>query len=341
MSLIYIDGFDWAVGEVVVFKGTGRWTTSGNFASQYNILTDPRSGSGKAIQLTGSAEMICALGANVVTGFCGFAFRVASLPSSGSPIFVIEESTATSGFHLSLHVEPAGYLRVHRGNTVLETGTTALSVDTWYFFEIKWTIDNTTGVFELRINGSATPELDFSGDTQNGGAAYAQNVNLDSTTSGNDFDDFYVADSAGGQDFYGDVTVETLVADGAGASASFTPSAGSNYQNVEELPTDDDTTYNESSTVDHDDRFTHGNLSTDTDVILGVQVGIWAKKDDAGAREMRVLAEDGTTEGEGAAHALSTEYVWYTDMFEDHPSGAAAWTESEVNTGEFGYTIES
>jgi hypothetical protein len=341
MSLLYIDGFEWIVDQAVAFGGGGRWTSANGAASQFDKVTDVRIGTGAAARLQGTAEMDHALGANVVTGFCGFAFRMQTIPTSGLVVFELKEAGATSGFHLQLHVETSGAFRIHKGSTVLETGTFSMSVDTWTWLEMKWTIDNTTGVFELRINGSATPDIDFSGDTQNGGSAYADAISLEGSNDNHDYDDLYVADDAGSQDFLGDVTVETLVADGTGAASDFTPSAGSNYQNVEELPTDNDTTYNESSTVDHDDRFAHGDLTADTDLVLGVQVGIWAKKDDAGAREMRVLAEDGTTEGEGAAHSLSTDYMWFTDMFEDHPSGAAAWTESEVNSGEFGYTIES
>jgi hypothetical protein len=47
------------------------------------------------------------------------------------------------------------------------------------------------------------------------------------------------------------------------------------------------------------------------------------------------------TEAEGAAQTPGVEWGWLYDMYEDHPTGAAAWTESEVNAGQFGYTVES
>jgi hypothetical protein len=345
MSLLYIDGFDWAVDQVAGYGGAGRWVAGVAGDTNYDVVTTGLRGAatGAALKIQSSAQITHALGANVVTGFCGIAFKMATAPSSATGIIEFDEAAASQSLHLSLIMNTNGTFRIQRGSsTVLETGTFQLGTDTWCYLEMKWTISNTVGVFELRINGSDTPDIDFSGgDTQNAGNAYVDGITLQGSTHDWYFDDFYVADDAASQDFYGDVSVETLVADGTGAASDFTPSAGSNYQNVEELPTDNDTTYNESSTVDHDDRFSHGDLTTDTEDVLGVQVGIWAKKDDAGGREMRTLAEDGTTEGEGAAHALTTDYVWYTDMFEDHPSGAAAWTESEVSSGEFGYTIES
>jgi hypothetical protein len=84
-----------------------------------------------------------------------------------------------------------------------------------------------------------------------------------------------------------------------------------------------------------------GDVPADTDTIYGVQVSAFAKKTDVGTREIKTVAFDGTTEGSGATYALSTTYTWFLDMYEDHPSGAAAWTESEVNSMQAGYEVVS
>ena len=81
------------------------------------------------------------------------------------------------------------------------------------------------------------------------------------------------------------------------------------------------------------------NIPAASDTIYAVQVGAFARKTTVGTRELNVLAYDGTTEGAGPDVAPGTSYQWVLGMFEDHPSGAAAWTESEVNSMEAGYEV--
>lgn len=342
MALLYIDGFDWITNGVLLFDGGGRYSTSGTIPSQFDRITDTASGTGAAARLQGSANLIRALD-NEVTIYIGCRVRIGSIPISNTNLFSYREATATSGLHLSMLITTSGTIQVRRGNiggTLLGTTTTALTANTWTYIECKVTISDTVGVVEIRFNGSATPDLNLtSQDTKNGGNTYCDGFFFGGNNINLDFDDFYIDTTT----FHGDVEVTTIVPDGAGASAQFTPSAGSNWQNVDELPVDNDTTYNESNTVAHKDRFTFGNLPADADTVIGVQVSAFAKKQIAGPRDMRLVAFDGTTEGDGAlTHTPAVgDYSWFVTMFEDHPSGAAAWTTGEVDGGQFGYKIQA
>ena len=343
MALLFIEGFDWVENNIAGFSGEGRWSALSSTVSNYDRITDTASGSGAAARLQGTGEMSHALGSNEATVVLGFRLRLGVLPSSTLELLNFDEATAGSfGQHVTLTVTTAGLIQVRRGDnngTILGTTTTALSASTWTYIEIKVTIDNTAGVVELRFNGSGTPDLNLtSQDTQNGGAAYADAIRIHGSNINVDWDDMYI-DTA---NFQGDCYVATLSPDGAGASTQFTPSTGSNWQNVDELPADGDTTYNASSTAAHKDRFTHSNLPANADTVAGVQVSSRARKTDAGTRELRNVAYDGTTEGDGTlSHALALTYAWYQTMFEDHPTSAAAWSVSEVNSGEFGYKVQT
>jgi hypothetical protein len=337
MALRYIDGFDWFVNDEVVDNYQGRWTNVGSPTTGFvKRITDTASGTGAAMRLLASQDMVHTIeGGPLVTGYMGVRFRTGSLSSQKT----VCDFIVPAGINLRLRINSSGNLEVSRNTSpILDTGTFMFSPDTWYYIEAKWFIHDSTGTFEVHVNGDPTPDIDLSGaDTHWGGDTDVRSIEFQGENVTQDFDDFYIDDAQ----FHGDVFVETLVADGVGTDADFTPLVGANWEEVDELPTDLDTTYNESLTVDDRDRFTHTDLPADTDVVLGVQVGIFAKKTIAGPRELRTLAHDGVTEGEGAAQTPGVEWGWLYDMYEDHPTGAAEWTESEVNAGEFGYTVES
>ena len=340
MSLVYIDGFDWFVDQVLTENFEGRWAESGTGAAdRYERVTDTASGTGAAVRLEGNAGIAHTLeSGSIQTCIIGFRFRVADL-SSDRIIMEIRGAGASLGVHGQLTVNSSGQLVYKRSIFTLGTGVATIAVDTWTYIEFKILIDDSVGTVQTYINGSSTADMDASGlDTNNGGDDVMDSFELMGSSGLHDFDDLYVDDT----DLLGDVYVETLSPDGAGTDADFTPLAGTNWEAVDELPTDNDTTYVESSTVNDRDRHTHGDLPADTDTVLGVQVGIWAKKDVAGDRLLRVLADDGVTEGEGAVLApAASAYTWLYSMFEDHPTDANPWTESEVNAGEFGFTVES
>jgi hypothetical protein len=337
MALRYIDGFDWLVDQSVLDNYTGRWTNVGSPSDTFVLrITDTASGLGAAMRLLASQDLVHTIdGGALVTGYVGMRIRVGSL--AGDRKFLTME--VPEGTQLQLRINQTGNLEISRNvNPVLATGTFTFSPDVWYYVECKWFIHDSTGTFQVWINGDPTPDIDLSGaDTHWSGNAEVKSIELQGENAQMDFDDLYIDDAQN----HGDVFVHTIVADGVGTDADFTPLVGANWEEVDELPTDLDTTYNESLTVDDRDRFTHTDLPADTEVVLGVQVGVFAKKTIAGPRQLRTLAHDGVTEGEGAAQTPGLEWGWLYDMYEDHPTGAAEWTESEVNAGQFGYTVES
>jgi hypothetical protein len=333
VSLLYIDGFEWIVDQILGFDGAGRWTGTG-IATNFRKITDTASGTGAAARQAGSVSIAHTFPATATLVF-GVRFRLGGHPSVTKTLIEFAQG-GTRQYYVRLLAN--GAFDFVADGVVLGTSTFVMPVNTWTYMELKVLVHDSAGTVELRFNGNTTPDINLtSQDTQTTATAEVDQVELHSDALLYDWDDLYLDDTT----FHGDVFVETIVADGVGTDADFTPSAGSNFENVEELPTDNDTTYNESLTVDDRDRFTHGNIPADTETVLGVQVGIWCKKTVAGDREVRTLAHDGVTEGEGAAQTPGVDYTWLYDMFEDHPTGAAAWTESEVNAGQFGYTVES
>jgi len=135
--------------------------------------------------------------------------------------------------------------------------------------------------------------------------------------------------------------VPTLFPSGAGSSTQMTPSAGSNFQCVDETSPNGDTDYVSDSVVGHKDLYAMGNLPSTSGTIKGIQVLSYDRKDDAGTRQIKNKIKSGATEADGATVTLGTSYVYVRDIFEHDPDTGAPWTPSGVNAIEAGTEIVS
>src|SRR5262245_49925468 len=88
------------------------------------------------------------------TWVVGLAVRMQALPSSGLKyLIMLADGTSLQvglGVHASgaLHVGKGGSLSTSLGNS----GANVLVVGTWYYVELKVTIHDTAGAFEVRVN---------------------------------------------------------------------------------------------------------------------------------------------------------------------------------------------
>lgn len=252
--------------------------------------------------------------------------------------------------HIVLGMEHGANLYVERGFTRLAMANHALQMNRWHYVEIKVTISNTVGVVEVRVNGDTIINLTNT-DTNNSGSDIVTMVRFRQSDGGgngdglqNHFDDMYVCDGSGSvnNDFLGTTRVETLLPNGAGDSAQFTPSAGSNYENVDDANGNDgDTTYNQSSTSTHLDLFTCEDLTDITGTIHGVQVYAQCRVTDTTPTPIIPKCKSSTTEGTGSTIGIgdTSGFVGVRSLFEQDPDAAAAWTTTTVNAMQIGYEV--
>lgn len=224
--------------------------------------------------------------------------------------------------------------------TKVATGS-ALSLNTWYYIDVLFTIDGSSGVITVLLDG--VQDSTFSGDTAGSApnsirAVALSNPDATSYTPYNGvagyYDDFLIASDAR----VGRCSVELLSPDGAGNSTDLTPSAGDNYAAVDEVPPDDDTTYVSGSSVDDHDTYT----LSDTTIVGTVAAVQWfarAKLADAGdgniARVVRISSTDYTGDDLG----LDTSYAYKTDLMNTSPATSSAWTTGELDGTEAGPKI--
>jgi hypothetical protein len=339
MALVFCDGFDHYTTSLF----TTKWDARGG-SGDLTIGTSYRRGStGQGLWWrynSGEPNFRKDLPSNATYTF-GLALQPVASIGADDPLISLRESGTT---HISLQYDSSNHLKVVMGaSTVLGTGSTVLQVSTWYYVELKVTINDSTGSFELRINGQT--ETSGSGvDTRNGGTGVIDNIYFTTAQFSSQYmDDFYVCDGSGSvnNSFLGDIKIETLYPSGAGTTTQFTPSTGSNYQNVDETTPNDDTDYNYTSTTGNKDTYAYADLATTAGIVYGVQQLIYARKDDAGTRTIAPVARSGGTDYDGSTVSLLDTYTYFRSVRDVNPNTSSGWTISEVNGAEFGVKLVS
>lgn len=350
MSLLLMEGFDWlssVTNPLDAANNRGKINVINNNATYFG-RGEGRGGLGYSLRCEYAAYRIGISLPSVKTNelTIGWAFKPVAMDSSWIMIAYNNVSYA----QLGVGITDAGNLRVARSTTYGFTSSVVLEISAdpvivpgqWHYLEFKFFIANAPdGYYELHCDGVKVCE-GVAVDTMYTSPNIAE-IQFTGSNPDGYIDDIYILDDAGSRnnDFLGPVRVATLVPDGAGADADWTPSAGTNHEAVDELDPDDDTTYVESATTGDQDRHAHGNLAATVTDVHGVSVGICSRLTEAGVMPIKAVAYDGTTEAVGAdiAPVFSADYIWNDTVFEDHPSSAAAWTPAEVNAGEFGFKI--
>ncbi len=243
--------------------------------------------------------------------------------------------------HLRLAVNADGSLTVSRAGTALAGGTTAAGVISALnvYYEIEWsgTINDTTGAFELRVNGVSV--CSGSGvDTRNGGAVGTIST-FRITTSGatDDWDDWY--GSAAANDWKGNPRAIGQLPNSDGGVLGWTPSTGTtHYTLVDDATPGGDTDYVSSSTSGVRDAYGYPALPVGSgSTVYGVMERLWARKDDAGARVIDGVARiGGVNYDNGSSFGLTSDYAPYEPKWTTDPSTSAAWTVAGVNAAELG-----
>jgi hypothetical protein len=160
------------------------------------------------------------------------------------------------------------------------------------------------------------------------------------------YDDLYICDNNGSVNntFLGDCRIETLYPNGNGNSSDFMGSDSNqtdNYLLVDEATHNSDTDYVYDSVVDQVDLYTFGNLTGTIGTIHGIVVEPVLRKTDAGTRTARTIIRQNSTNYESSEIFPSTTYVPYPTIWETDPDTSSAWTETGVNSAEYGITVES
>jgi len=333
MTLLFIDGFDhYSTTQLVDKKwgyaNVGISSTYGRFGGYGFGMTSSSGNYGYKN-----------LPANKSTIFFGIAIKKAEegTPAYTSTLPLIrfrDESGITQvKFYLLADYSIAAY---QGDDTLLGTTSAGVFRDlAWQYLEAKITVSATVGEVILRINGSTVLNL-TSQDTKNG-SDYIRQIWLAAIYNSKNtyFDDMYVDDTQ----FHGDCRVKTFVPDSiSGTNNSFTASAGNKDECVDEIPSNEDTDYIVSDTLNHKQTFgiTTGVLGT----VKAIQLNNHCRLDEAGTRKITpIIRSNGTDYSGTESDEITADYLFESEIWETDPDDSGAWTQTKLEAAEFGLEI--
>lgn len=349
MAVIFMDGFDYYQGGANGGAFTGdmgkRWTAVTGISGPMIIgAAYARAPSGQGLYIPSGASSPYpskSFGANYVSGLLGFAFQATAAFASKTIATILDGTTE----QISVRTNASTVLIVSQAGTTKATGTTVLTTGIWYYIELKFTINNTTGVVELHLNGAT--EIASTGSLNTRGTAnnYWNGFSLLGTNQfGAYFDDVYALDTTSGANttFLGPVQVVLRPMSTAGNYSQFTPNGGTNLGCVSEIFEDGDTSFNMSSTANQIDTFTTQDLPAAAGSVYALQPVIVARQDTGAARTIAPLLRISGSDYVGTTQSLSTSYQFLTQIYDLQPvGGTPAWDVATVNALEVGYKLIS
>lgn len=279
-----------------------------------------------------------------------FAIFFPSFASTNQPFFWLTDGgtpVTTGNIQVHLDTTSAGKLALYRGNgttNLLATSTNAMSINTWYTIEAKITINNSTGAYEIRVDGTSVNWIPAATGQNTRGSTAANNSADGFAFGGNvsltfQLTDILVANTAQSAitDFVGPGRLVACYVSGAGSHADWTPNFGTNAACVSEKQCDGDSSFNQSSTPNQIDSFAMEDVPVGA-TIKCVQVVHVARKDAGAARTMATFTRaGGGGEHLGTTFSLASSYTALIDMLETDLDTGSAWTAANFNAVEIGY----
>ena len=336
MTGVWSDSFGWTNAVADLAKRYTAVTTSG-----MSIIAGPRA-SQQALRILNNGTAVLDLtlpttpNARVIVGI---RFKIAALVAIGDFITLYDGTTV----HDTVSLLSNGTLQVERAGTTLIAGPTTevATAEVWHYLCVNILIgDAGVGEVEMRLDNNEVIAPTVL-DTRNAGTAQVTRIAISGAGGGADiaYCDYVIVDGAGSSNnttLTVDPRVDYLGVTGAGATTQLDPSAGSNYQNVDEVPPST-ADYNSTDVLNELDTYAIADLDllTSQQVFFTNAVAL-VHKDDAGARSGAAVLRSGGTDFVGANLALSTT-EHYTNRLDDvDPFDSATWTRTKVNATEPG-----
>ena len=234
-------------------------------------------------------------------------------------------------------------------------GTTLLLDSTWYYIEVSCVLHASTGTMAAYINGSSTPDNTvITGNTiGTGGGVAVDVISFGGPSSGVtavSYGDVYANSGSGAiskdNTRWGDTKVVGYLPNAAGNSNTLTSittgtAASTNYQEVDDATTDDDSTYVYGTSGK--DTYNFPALGFTPSTIQSVCVRITGKKTDAGTRTLNCTTRSTGDAGspaiadtDGTAVSLGTSYSVTPFLWPQNPNGNTTWTQTTYEAAEFG-----
>jgi hypothetical protein len=360
MSLIDFTGFEdggqWPATGVGTFTDFGGYLTipgGGSRSGSFWIYNGPTNASlASHVNVDYPKRLLTALEEHDTIIYGVAVKREANNAAS----LVVFASDAGATGHIFISSTSTGAIEVRRGS---HTGTLLGSVaaidgvtsqNTWYYFEFKVKLHDTTGTVEIKRDNVTVLSLTGQ-DTKNAGTKTVFDCIYTTlgtvATSGVRWgmDDVYIlnGDATAPNNYLGCPRVQPLTPNADGTYSDYDGSDGNsinNYLLVDERP-HSSSDYNESDIAGEKDFYNLSNITfAANDVVQGVKMHVSVFNTDASTRDIKLDVRSGGTNHAGPAVSIGTGPVQQLKrLMAKNPVTTVLWTQAEVNALEAGTEI--
>lgn len=268
--------------------------------------------------------------------------------ASGNTLMVFFDSAGGAQITIQLQCY-TNLIIVRRGaynGTIIGVGG-ELHQNRWRCVEFRLVVNNAAGVFQLKVDG--TQVINFAGGTQTTVNANVRSFRLGrqilpGATAPGYYDDVAFNDTADAVNdtWIGRGGIPAIFPTGVGNSTDlglFPNTGEANWEDVDEVPPDDDTSYVFDDLIDDHDSYIASNLVA-TGTISAVQWLARARSDLVGAPEIARILRIGGVDYQGADIGIDADYDFYPEILDEDPdAGPGAWTVAAINGMELGVKI--
>jgi hypothetical protein len=340
MSLVFYSGFDYydtpQINRIWPYYSNGTSISPGRFG-------------GRAWGWNNQGGYLAATIPNSSTVIVGMAFSIA-YGDPTNPILLLQDATTSTSnpiTQVDLRVTTDAGFQITRNGTIIATTQSHLfAFGFWNYLEFRTDINNSSGYVEIRINGQSLFTLG-SLNTKYSGNGYANMIRVQPFGNTGQFnfkiDDMYVLNNGGSvnNQFLGECRVQTQYPVANGELNQFSAiGAASNWQAVDELTPDDDTTFVRSGVVGNVDDYQMGSVSL-SGTIYGIQLNVMHRKDDVGTRTIAPIIRSSSTYYEGNQFICQSDYTVAQKIWEQEPHSLTTWTNGSVNAITAGIKIKA
>jgi len=271
------------------------------------------------------------------------AFMLSALPATGNEEIIHFKDSGNT--QTMFAISPSGQIVIICGSTVVQgiTASGIISPGVYYFVDIVITFASGTGTCSVYLSTPAGggPILALTGintiNTANSWANQVQIGELNGRSINVQFDDFHCFTNSGGvpNAALGEGTrILTKMPNGAGYATTLTPNgAAANWQCVDEVPPDDDTTYVSAASFPLTEGYAVGAAGF-TGVVNGVTRKSRIRKDDASAHTFTNGVRSSSTNVMSSPANVQSTYAWLDAFFAQDPATSAAWTAAGADAAQ-------
>jgi hypothetical protein len=282
---------------------------------------------------------------SVASGTTFYVHTLVSGRSVGGTNYFIRFMNAAGGENFNINLNSNDTVNIRRGSTVLATSTEALNSTGWYHIAIEANIHDSTGSCNVKVNDVSIVSVSGADTKAQADGTFEQMYFYGTFRY---WDHYTINDASGSDGFTGWRTfpyhAQTIHPNAAGNSTQWTPSIGSNYQNVDNASWDA-ATYNSSSTNNQRDDYNLADVGTAiTGTVEGIQVRGHFQKDDAASKQVSVGIRTNSTDYDGtAAEPPVSTYSGgeLLKVYGNNPNTATAFTTGEITALQASVKIRS